>query len=190
MGDLKYKQSAPGTYYHLYNRGNNKQKIFRGHLDYIFYLKRLKSVLEKCKFDLVCYCLMSNHVHLVVKQSNEIAPAKFISSLHTSYSMVFNKKYGLVGHLFQDRYKQKIIKSDEYMKALIAYVHLNPVTAKLSKFPKNYCWSSYLEYAKGLPGLCSRELVESYGLKGLSFEEYVNLAGKISLSEAFDEDDG
>src|SRR3989344_5601448 len=102
MGNLKYKLSAPETYYHLYNRGNNKQKIFREDADYLFYLKRLKTALQKHKFELICYCLMPNHVHLIAKQSGEVPPAKFMSSLHTSYSMVFNKKYELVGHLFQD----------------------------------------------------------------------------------------
>ena len=188
MGNSKYKTSAPSTFYHLYNRGNNKQNIFRGDADHRFYLKRLKEALEKHNFALICYCLMPNHVHLVVKQLSEDSPARFIASLHTSYSMVFNKKYELVGHLFQDRYKQKIIETDEYMKCLIAYIHLNPVAAGLCKLPKEYKWSSYLEYAiPGQNSLCSQELVAGYGLKGLSFEQFVEHARKIDPTDAFDE---
>jgi len=187
MGYSKYKLSAPGTFYHLYNRGNNKQNIFRDEADRKFYIKRLKAALEKSSFNLICYCLMPNHVHLVVQQVGEVTPSKFISSLHTSYSMVFNKKYELVGHLFQDRYKQKIIETDEYMKSLIAYIHLNPVAADLCKLPKEYKWSSYLEYAVGAPGLCSQELIIGYGLKGLSFEQFVEQARNIDPKDAFDD---
>lgn len=189
MGNSKYKISAPNTIYHIYNRGNNKQNIFRIDADYGFYLKRLKQSLEKRNFDLICYCLMPNHVHLVVRQLSDVPPAKFLSSLHTSYSMVFNKKYEQVGHLFQDRYKQKIIETDEYLKSLIAYVHLNPVEAGLCKLPKEYKWSSYLEYAfLGRKGLCNHDLINGYGLKGLSFEQFVMQARKIDPKDAFDEE--
>lgn len=184
---LKYKQSAPETVYHLYNRGNNKKDIFRDDSDRFFYIGRLQEALKKYSFQLLCYCLMPNHVHLVLKQKGEFKPAQLISSLHTSYSMMFNKKYELVGHLFQDRYKQKIIQTDEYLKNLVAYIHLNPVVGGLCKFPKEYKWSSYLEYATGKIGICSRELIEGFGLKGQSFEQFVKQAGKIDPTDAFDD---
>ena len=172
----------------MYNRGNNKQNIFRDDADKLFYLKRLETALEKHEFELICYCLMPNHIHLVVKQSAADSPARLMASVHTSYSMVFNKKYELVGHLFQDRYKQKIVETDEYMKCLIAYIHLNPVEAGICQFPKDYAWSSYREYAAGRSGLCNKQLIEDYGLKGLSFEQFVAQARKIVPKDAFDEE--
>ncbi|MEA1937309.1 MAG: transposase [Patescibacteria group bacterium] len=186
MNNSKYKQSALGTYYHLYNRGNQKRKIFLNDSDYEFYLKRLRQSRKKYEFTLLSYCLMPNHIHLIVRQDGNVSPSKFISSLHTSYSMMFNKKYNLVGHLFQGRYKQKIIEDDFYMKNLIAYVHLNPVKDNICKFPKEYKWSSYLEYAKDFHGICDHKFVEEYGFKGQSFEEFIRLAQCITPEDAFD----
>ena len=191
MNNSKYKKSAQGTCYHLYNRGNNKRKIFINDNDYKFYLNRLERVCKKYNFALISYCLMPNHVHLIVKQEGSFSPSKFISSLHTSYSMMFNKKYNLVGHLFQDRFKQKIISDDRYMKNLIIYIHYNPVKDKICNLPKEYRWSSYLEYIKGKflennSGICKHELIEKYGLKGQSFEEFIKLAQHITSEDAFD----
>lgn len=188
MNNSKYKESAKGTYYHLYNRGNQKKEIFFQKGDYVFYLKRLVEACEKYAFSLVCYCLMPNHIHIVAKQIGDFSPSKLMSSLHTSYSMVFNKKYQLVGHLFQDRFKQKIILEDAYMKQLVAYVHLNPVKDKLCNFPKEYEWSSYREYAnlKDSPLICDQSLIESYGFKGQSFEEFIEFANQINAEDAFD----
>lgn len=192
MSNSKYKQSAQGTYYHLYNRGNRKKDIFLDEKDYKFYLRKLAEAGKKYGFAIISYCLMSKHLHLIVRQNKEYPPAKFISSIHTSYATVFNKKYKTAGHLFQDRFKQKIIEDDDYMKNLIAYVHLNPVKAGICKFPKEYKWSSYMEYAKagrvkGLDGLCDRALVEEYGIKGKTFEEFMMMAGNISEEDAFDD---
>lgn len=188
MNNSKYKQSAQGSYYHLYNRANQKKEIFSQKDDYIFYLKRLAEACEKYEFSLVCYCLMPNHIHIIVKQKGEYSPSKLMSSLHTSYSMVFNKKYKLVGHLFQDRFKQKIISDDAYMKQLVAYIHLNPVKDNLCNFPKEYEWSSYREYAniKDSPLVCNQSLIESYGFKGHSFEEFIEFANQINAKDSFD----
>ncbi len=186
MNNSKYKQSAKGTFYHIYNRGNQKRKIFLDNNDYLFYLKKLDVLCKKYEFALISYCLMPNHIHLIIRQNGNISPSKFISSLHTSYSMKFNKKYNLTGHLFQDRYKQKIIKNDSYIKNLIVYIHLNPVKDKICNLPKEYKWSSYLEYAKDIHGICDHKLIEDYGFKGQSFEEFVELAEQISPQDAFD----
>ncbi|MDD3006753.1 MAG: transposase [Candidatus Pacebacteria bacterium] len=192
MNNLKYKQSAQGAYYHLYNRGNQKKDIFLDEKDYEFYLRKMTEASKKYSFAIISYCLMPNHIHLIVRQDKEYPPAKFISSVHTSYAAVFNKKYKTVGHLFQDRFKQKIIENDDYMRNLIAYVHLNPVKAGICNFPKEYKWSSHMEYAKtGIikdsDGLCDRGLIEEYGMKGETFEEFVTMAGNISKEDAFDD---
>src|SRR3989338_8715192 len=106
----RYKHYAKGVYYHIYNRGNGKQDIFRSKEDYLFYIKRLEQGIQKYNVELIAYVLMPNHVHLVARQKTDIPIHKFMSSLHTSYSMYFNKKYKLVGHLFQDRFKQVIVE--------------------------------------------------------------------------------
>lgn len=192
MDNLKYKPSSQDTYYHLYNRGNQKKDIFLDEKDYAFYLRKLTEAGRKYYFVIIAYCLMPNHIHLIVKQDKEYPPAKFISSIHTSYATVFNKKYKTVGHLFQDRFKQKIVDDDRYMKNLIAYVHLNPVKAGLCNFPKEYKWSSYMEYARAgsvtdPKDICDYNVIEDYGIKGKTFEEFIRMAGDISAEDAFDD---
>lgn len=189
MSSSKYKESAPLTYYHIYNRGNQKQDIFRDESDYLYYLKKLQAVLEKRSFALICYCLMPNHIHLIVQQRDDDSPVQLIASLHTSYSMHFNYKYHTVGHLFQDRYKQRVIENDDYMKSLIAYIHLNPVKARICAYPKEYQWSSYREYASNFyqPRICDHNLLHGYQFDADSFSDYVKKAEMIDPAEAFDE---
>lgn len=156
----RYKTYAQGVIYHIYNRGNGQQNIFLEEADYNFYLNRLAKYLKKQNVSLICYVLMPNHVHLAVKQETSTPVFKLISSLHTSYSMYFNKKYKRVGHLFQDRFKQTIVESDEQLLYLTKYLHLNPVYAGFSKDPKGYLWSSYHEYIGPSPlPLCQREII-------------------------------
>lgn len=156
----RYKQYAKGTIYHIYNRGNGSQDIFREDNDYRFYLNKLKENLKKHNVLLICYVLMPNHIHLVVRQETEIPIYKFISSLHTSYSTYFNKKYRHLGHVFQDRFKQVIIDSDEQLIYLSKYIHLNPIKAKLAQEPWKYLWSSNSEYLGNDPlSMCSKEIL-------------------------------
>lgn len=149
-----------GGYYHIYNRGNNKQDIFLDDSDYIFYLQRLRQAKEKQKASIICYCLMPNHIHLLVKQNSEIPIYRLISSIHTSYSMYFNRKYGKVGHLFQGRFKQNGVDKDKYLLQLSSYIHLNPLMNGLVNKLKDYQWSSYPDYIGTRDGtLCQKKTV-------------------------------
>jgi len=150
----------PGAYYHIYNRGINKQDIFLEEKDYLFYLQRLRQVKDKQKASVICYCLMPNHIHLLLRQDSEIPIYKVMSCLHTGYSMYFNKKYNKVGHLFQNRFKQKEVKNDEYLLQLASYIHLNPLIDGLAEKLGDYQWSSYPDYIDLRPGtLCDKESV-------------------------------
>jgi len=150
----------PGAYYHIYNRGIHKQDIFLEEKDYVFYLQRLRQVKDKQKASVICYCLMPNHIHLLLRQDSKIPIYKVMSCLHTGYSMYFNKKYNKVGHLFQDRFKQKEVKNDEYLLQLASYIHLNPLIDGLAEKLGDYQWSSYPDYIDLRPGtLCDKESV-------------------------------
>lgn len=163
----RYKFYFPGAFYHIYNRGNRKEDIFFKDDDHRFYLKRLKNYLRKHGVKLLCYCLMPNHIHLLVKQEKEKPIFKFISSLHTSYAIYINKKYNRVGHLFQDRFKQVIIENEEQLLHLTRYIHINPVIDGLIDKPEDFDWSSYKEYiGRGGFSLCDQNLV-----RGLIGEE-------------------
>jgi len=133
-----------GGYYHIFNRGIRKQNLFNDEKDYQRYITRLKEYKGKHHISILAYCLMPNHIHLLVRQDGPEPASKFIQRLHTAYTMYFNKKYGLIGHPFQSRFKAKIVDRDEYLMHLSRYIHLNP--AKLvSKLP-SYKWSSYPKY--------------------------------------------
>lgn len=163
MGNSRYKQYIKDAYYHVYNRGNSKQDIFLGSQDYSIYMNRLGRYAIKHAVSLVCYCLMPNHVHLLVRQNSNTPIYKFISSLHTSYSMYFNKKYNRVGHLFQDRFKQVQVISDEYLLHLSRYLHLNPVKEGLVERPEDYRWSSFKEYIMDSKyNFCQKGIVLGY----------------------------
>lgn len=150
-----YKIYAENTYYHIYNRGVEKRKIFKDEQDYKVFLNYLKEYLSpphdrndfKTTFnlqgqtfkgvrrlpknyhkeiELTAFCLMPNHFHLLIKQVNKNSMQRFMQSLITRYSMYFNKRYDRVGTLFQGRYKAALITGESYLLHLSRYIHLNP----------------------------------------------------------------
>ena len=145
----------PGAMYHIMSRGNRKQELFKNQIDYQYYLNILKLVKVDYPFSLSSYCLMKNHVHLQIK-TREIEIWKIMRQINLYYAKYFNKKYNLVGHVFQGRYKSKLIVDAAYDIGLSRYIHLNPVVAKLVSSPEKYKWSSYNIYM----GQINDELVD------------------------------
>lgn len=150
-------------YYHVYNRGHNKQTIFYDAKDYQRYLKRLQEYLVKHAVTVLAYCLMPNHLHLLLRQDDDDPIDRFIHRLHTAYTMYFNKKYEKVGAVFQGRFKAKIIDTDEYLLHVSRYIHINPIELMhdyaqgpaLGSELELYPWSSYGEYIGGRSALIS-----------------------------------
>ncbi|MFC1700737.1 transposase [Patescibacteria group bacterium] len=166
----------PGVYCHIYNRGAARQNIFNDDIDYLTYLKKLREIREKCDISLICYCLMPNHLHLLVRQDGEMSISRFMHSLHTRYSMYFNKKHNRSGHLFQGAFRQKNIEDDRYLLHLSFYIHLNPVANKSNTDLENYKWSSYPDYIGKRNGtLCDKEMI----IREQSIEEYKQLVKKV-----------
>ncbi|MBL7084774.1 MAG: transposase [Candidatus Omnitrophica bacterium] len=135
--------------YHLMARGNQKQRIFRDETDFKEYLNRLKHYKRKFKFKLYGYCLMPNHIHLVGQVTNVKDLSKFMQGFALSYTAYFNDKYNGVGHLWQGRFKNKVIVKDQYLLDCISYVELNPLRAKMVNAAYEYAWSSYRERVLG-----------------------------------------
>ena len=130
--------------YHIMLRGINKEEIFRDILDYEKFLKILKLAKEKYEYQLYAYCLMNNHVHLLIHVlQNNIS--NLLQSVGISYALYLNKKYERVGHVFQNRYNSKCVESQSYLLNVIRYIHKNPEHAKIC-LTENYRWSSYAEY--------------------------------------------
>lgn len=136
-----YKQDLSESYYHVYFRGGNRSRIFRDAADYEKMLQlfaRYLSLREtknsagvsfpnySYRLELLAFCLMPNHVHLLVYQRQQHAMTEFMRSLLTSYSMYFNKKYKRSGPLFESRYKASLIADDSYLEHITRYIHLNP----------------------------------------------------------------
>ncbi len=129
--------------YHVMIRGVNKNIIFNDDNDREKFLQILIYYKNKFVINIYAYCLMDNHVHILLKAEENFN--KFMQCLQTVYALYFNKKYKRVGHLFQDRFKSIPVEKDEYLLECVRYIHQNPVKAKISSIG-NYKWSSYQEY--------------------------------------------
>lgn len=123
-------------------RGNHRQNIYGDKTDYQYFLGLLSDVQKRMPFELHSYCLMSNHFHLLLEtKDKEIWHImKRLMQLYTEY---YNKKYGVMGHLFQGRYRSCLIEDDTYFLQTSRYIHLNPVKARMVFHPEDYEWSSY-----------------------------------------------
>lgn len=167
-----------GACYHVYNRGNRKQNIFIGHRDYGRFLKRTKKYKDKFGVSILCYCLMPNHFHFLLRQDTEVPITTFMLRLGTSYAKYFNIKYEEVGSLFQDRFKAKLIETDEYLLQLSRYIHRNPKEV-LPSTPgvelASYPWSSYSAYVNGIKNeLVDSTFILNYFAKNNPSKDYKN----------------
>ncbi|OIP64419.1 hypothetical protein AUK15_03280 [Candidatus Nomurabacteria bacterium CG2_30_43_9] len=207
---------STGEYYHLYNRGTDKRTIFMESHDY----KRFMALLYVCNstepvdiadhfqkgrsfpelfaieredqlVDIIAYCLIPNHFHLLIREKTEGGTEKFMRKLLTAYSMYFNSKYGRTGTLFEGRFKAKHVDSDEYLKYLFAYIHLNPVKLIDPKWKENgiqnretaydylvnYMYSSYSDWKGNTrmeSKILNREASPEYFNSSKDFDEFVN----------------
>jgi len=178
---------TPGEFYHIYNRGTDKRDIFTTSNDFnrfmvlLYLCNSLKPVnieleLKKGRsfselweikrenpiVDICAYCLMPNHFHFLIKEVVDGGITKFMGKLSTAYSMYFNKKYNRTGALFEGRFKAKHIDSDNYLKYLLSYIHLNPVKliepewkesgisdkVAAKNYLKKYHYSSYMDFLR------------------------------------------
>ncbi len=132
------------AFYHVFNRGINKQNIFFEDVDYLFFLHKLKALKNKYDHSIYAFCLMPNHFHISI-QIRKTPISKIMSSLATSYSMYFNRTYKHFGSVFQNRFKSILIESDSYFLKLSQYIYLNPVKAGLVSDPLLHRFSSIRE---------------------------------------------
>lgn len=138
------KQAESGIY-HLMMRGINRQRIFEDEGDSARFLEVLAHYKEICGYELLGYCLMGNHVHILMKVGAEPLPT-VMRRIASKYVYWYNVKYERVGHLFQERFKSEPVEDDAYLMTVLRYIHRNPVKAGLCEKPEDYGFSSYGDY--------------------------------------------
>lgn len=134
-----------GGLYHLITRGNARQDIFHSAADHEKFISLLEKQKARYSFYIYAYCLMTNHVHLLIERRSD-AISIIMQRLLSSYSQYYNRKYKRVGHLFQGRYKSILCQSEGYLAKLVRYIHLNPVRAGMVDSAAEYPYSSQRDY--------------------------------------------
>ncbi len=135
---------------HIMARGNNRYYLFANDEDKAYYLSALRELKEENKIDIFHYCLMSNHVHLVVWLRARHTLSKCIKQLNLRYFNYYKRTYGYTGCLWQGRFKSNLIDTDTYLLQCGKYIELNPVRAQIASTPGEYRFSSYCYYAYGV----------------------------------------
>ena len=144
--------------YHIILRGINQQVIFEQDEDYEQFIETIKKYKAISGYKIFAYCLMSNHIHLIIKEENE-SIEQIIKRVAGSYAYWYNWKYYRKGHLFQDRFKSEPIEDEKYLMTVIRYVHQNPLKAGMTQKVEDYKYSSYNEYADDTTELIDKDFV-------------------------------
>jgi len=183
------RQLSATGFYHVVFRGINRQHLFEEESDFTYLLDGLKQIKWEMVFELHAYCLMSNHVHLLIRENRIGDISLIMKRLLTKYAMYFNRKYQRNGALIASRYKSIPVEVDEYFIPLLRYIHQNPVKAGIVEKMNDYKYSSYREYltdrilADTAFSLMMVGRDEWIRLHNIFAEENFEVAGKVSISE-------
>ncbi|MBI2021863.1 transposase [Candidatus Daviesbacteria bacterium] len=181
-------------FYHIFNRGTEKRTIFESSRDYnrliksmsyyqiqgpkpsfskFFQPKTLNIDFSKKIVDILVYCFMPNHFHLLIKQVKDGGLSEFMSKVSNSYTKYYNTKYDRVGPLLQGEFKAVLIESDEQLVHVSRYIHLNPLVSNLVKELLDYPWSSYKEYINNTTGVCSKDEILSFFRSFKDYQDFI-----------------
>ena len=183
----------PNNFYHIYARGNRKSPIFFERKDFTRFLEKLEEYRKKYQIEIIAYCLINNHFHILVRQKGDFSVSRFVGTLTNSHARYLSVKNRLPpGHVFQGRFGAKLIDSEESLLQVSRYIHLNPIKEKIlsldfsSKKAKKitrlslieklrtYHFSSYRNYLSGQTGLV-----------GLDFETILTIQKNKELYRKF-----
>ncbi len=188
------REKSKSGIYHVMVRGNEQRDLFVDDDDRLRFIETLDDKIKLGEYSLYAYCLMDNHVHLLVKESDK-SVSELIRRIGASYVYYFNKKYKRVGHLFQDRFRSEKVETDAYLLSAVRYIHKNPVKAGMVKSEEDYIWSSFGAYT------CKndyRNMVDTKEVLGMysgnevkaidAFKEYSKKDDKVSFIDIKNED--
>jgi len=139
------REKSESGIYHVMLRGINQQNIFENEEDNKKFLEIIEKYKKETDFKIYAYCLMGNHVHLLIKEGKEEF-SNTMKRIGAGYVYWYNWQYGRKGHLFQDRYRSEAVENDRYFLTVLRYIHQNPIKAGIVKDIGTYEWSSYKEY--------------------------------------------
>lgn len=159
--------------YHIVIQGSNRQLLFEEAKDYKKYLEILELFKEECNFQIFAYCLMDNHVHLLIRHSPEYSLETIFRKINTTYAVWFNMKYDRTGFVQNGRYFSEPVEDERYLLAVVKYIHFNPTKAGIEPAPGTlYPWNSFYDY-----GIRKNTLTDTspvYEIIG-GYEEFVKL---------------
>ncbi len=158
-------------YLHVMQRGIGKQLLFEDDEDYQRYIDLLDRFSRETEVSVCVYCLMQNHTHLLLRDSDQRIPL-MMKKLGVSYSYYFNQKYERSGHLFQDRYHSETVEDDAYLMMVVRYILNNPRKAGIAE-TENYPWSSYSYYYGSRKTFVSTQSIEELMGNAAAFTAYV-----------------
>ena len=129
-------------------RGNDRQRIFEEHDDYVRFIQIMDRIRKETGFTLYAWCLMPNHVHILLREKGEPL-SSVVQRIEVRYVTWYNMKYNRSGHLFQGRFRSEAVEDEVYFLRVFRYIHMNPVTAGICGSPELYPYSSYSKYFSG-----------------------------------------
>ncbi|WMJ77556.1 MULTISPECIES: transposase [unclassified Sedimentibacter] len=171
--------------YHVMLRGIDKRNIFLKPGDYEKFIESMIKAKEKVKFFVYAYCLMTNHVHILIKRDTEDI-GDTVRRIAVSYAQYHNNMYGRTGHLFQNRFLSEVVDNGQYFLTVIRYIHQNPLKAGIIKDINDYKWSSYNEYINDNEFIVDSEFALSYFK---SIEEFINYHNETNEDVCLDYDE-
>lgn len=170
--------------FHVMVQGINKEKIFYEEREKYEYIKLMNKYKEEYEVNVLAYCMMNNHVHMLVEVKSINKLTLYMHKLNTSYAIYYNKNKSRVGYVYRDRFKTQVIKDERHLYNCILYIHNNPVKAGICKQAKDYKFSSYDKF---LYKDNEQMLIQIFVNK----EEYINVHTIKELKDMdFIEDDG
>ena len=193
MPRVAREKSSTGVY-HVILRGHNQQPIFKEEEDAQRFLHTLEKYQKSGDYLVFAYCLMANHVHLLIKEE-QTELGTIMKRIGASFVYWYNKKHERCGNLFQDRFRSEAVEDEAYFLTVLRYIHQNPVKAGLVEEPASYSWSSYREYLREYLG--ERKMIEVDYVLGLfhpqrekaitAFREFHNTSESAPCLEVIDE---
>ncbi|NWF90871.1 MAG: transposase [Ignavibacteriaceae bacterium] len=163
-----------GRYFHIYNRGAGKAKIFFEEDNYIYLLKKIKEYSAKYEFSVIAYSLMPNHFHLLLRQDAEQSLNIALGFMFNAYTKAINKKYSRSGTLFEGSFKSIHVEDAKYLMELCRYIHRNPFDDGLVKNIEDWKYSNYLEWINKRNGsLIDKKFRDKYFPEGKGYQTFV-----------------